>query len=97
MSDYICLSQMTAKPGKEKELHAALQSLLEPSRKEPGCIAYELWQDLHHPRSFIMYERFKNKIALDHHIQMPYIKRFMEDIYTHCVESHWDLDLTTEQ
>jgi quinol monooxygenase YgiN len=87
---------MTAKPRKENELHEALLALIEPSRKEPDCIAYELWHDLNNPRSFIVYERFKNRLALDHHLKMAYIKHFMENFYTHCVESHWDLDLTTK-
>jgi quinol monooxygenase YgiN len=89
----ICISQMTAKAGKEKELISALQALIESTRKEPGCITYELWQDVNNPRSFIMYERFKNQETFDLHLQMPYILHFMENQYSTCVESHWDIDL----
>jgi quinol monooxygenase YgiN len=89
----ICLSQMTAKEGREAQLQKALQALIEPSRQEPGCLTYELWQDLKTPRSFIMYERFQNREALARHTEMPYIQSFIENEYLSCVESHWDLDL----
>lgn len=90
-AEAICLSQMTAKKGKEERLQKALQALIEPSRQEPGCLAYELWQDLHNPLSFIMYEHFQNREALEKHIEMSYIQRFIENEYLSCVESHWDL------
>ncbi len=91
--EIICLSQMTALPGKEGELQSALEALIEPSRKEPGCVAYELWVSSSNPRSFLMYERFKNKQTLDQHLQMLHVQHFMKSQYTTCVESHWDLDL----
>ncbi len=90
--EVICLSQMTAKQGKEGQLQQALQTLIQPTLSEHGCIAYELWQDLKNKRSFIIYERFQNREALEAHIKMPYIQDFIKNEYTTCVESHWDAD-----
>ena len=90
--EIICLSQMTAKEGKEELLRLALQALIEPTLQEKGCLAYELWEDLTNNRAFIIYERFQNKEALDRHIQMPYIEKFVQNEYVTCVESHWDAD-----
>ena len=64
---------------------------------EKGCLAYELWEDLTNKRSFIMYERFQNKEALDLHIQMPYIEKFVQNEYVTCVESHWDADFQSHK
>lgn len=90
--EVICLSQMTAKEGKEKELFQALQALIPPTRQESGCLAYELWQDLNNPRSFMMYERFTSQGAFQKHIEMPYIQDFLENTFASCVEAHWDGD-----
>ena len=90
----VCLSQMTAKKGKESLLEKALRALIPPTLKEPGCLAYELWKDLHNKQSFVVYERFKDQEALKKHIEMSYVRDFMESAYTTCVESHWDLNLS---
>lgn len=94
MKNHICLSQMTAKKGKAKELEKALLALIEDTLKEPGCIAYELWKDLENPESFVMYERFASKQALDAHLESPYVQTFIKREYMRCVESHWDMDFT---
>lgn len=91
--EVICLSQMTAKEGKEDKLLKALQILVQQTLNEHGCIAYELWQDLKNPRSIIVYERFQNQEALEEHIKMPYIQDFIKNEYATCVETHWDADL----
>lgn len=88
----ICLSQMTAKKGKEDQLRQALQALIEPTLQEKGCLAYELLEDLGSVGSFVMYERFQNREALEAHIKMPYIEAFVKNEYATCVESHWDSD-----
>ncbi len=94
MKNYICLSQMTAKKGMVKELKQALLSLIEDTLKEPGCIAFELWEDLENPNSFVMYERFISKQALNAHVKSPYVQSFIKKEYATCVESHWDMDFT---
>jgi hypothetical protein len=44
--EVICLSQMTAHPGKATTLKEALLHLVEKTLKEPGCVAFELWEEL---------------------------------------------------
>lgn len=90
--EIISLSQMTAKKGKEEQLKQALQALIQPTLNEKGCLAYELWQDLKIKGSFIMYERFQNREALESHLKMSYIENFVKNEYVTCVESHWDAD-----
>lgn len=84
---------MTCKSGKETELKQALLHLQELSRKEPDCIAYELWEDKNNPRSIIIYERFKTAEALTKHITKFYAQEFMHKEYKTCVISHWYMDL----
>jgi quinol monooxygenase YgiN len=68
---------MQALAGRERELETELRALLEPTRNEPGCMAYELHKDPENPAKFMFYEKFKNQAALDLHLDSPHFKRFM--------------------
>ena len=46
----------------------ARAGLVEPSRKEPGCLRYELWQDRSDPTHFAMVEEWESEAALDQHL-----------------------------
>lgn len=59
---------MQAVPGREHDLQAQLRGLLEPARKEPGCLAYELHGDPENPGKFMFYEKFESQAALDAHL-----------------------------
>ncbi|MEQ9239069.1 MAG: antibiotic biosynthesis monooxygenase [Coleofasciculus sp. E2-BRE-01] len=45
------LARVVAHPGKEDKLKALLLEIVEATRKEPGCITYELLQSQQSPRS----------------------------------------------
>ncbi|OAI54358.1 hypothetical protein AYO44_03560 [Planctomycetaceae bacterium SCGC AG-212-F19] len=61
-----------AKAGKEKELEAAFAPCVAATKKEPGCIAYELNRDPDEPTTFIMFEKFKNIAALEAHLKLEH-------------------------
>ena len=65
-----------AAPGHEKRLGAELHSLVAPTRKEPGCLTYELHLDPENPAKFMFYEKFAGQAALDHHVDTPHFKQF---------------------
>ena len=68
---------MQAVVGREGDLEAQLRMLIEPSRKEPGCLGYELHVDPESPGKFMFYEKFENQAALDSHIVSPHFKQFL--------------------
>jgi quinol monooxygenase YgiN len=74
----IVIAHFTAKPGKREELSAFLQTLVEPTRREPGCLRYELNQDLDDPDTFSFVETFANQQGFDAHCKMPYIDKLFE-------------------
>ena len=59
---------MQAVSGRERDLENQLRALLEPTRKEPGCLVYELHCDPENPGKFMFYEKFKSQAALDLHV-----------------------------
>ena len=63
-----------ARPGKEAELRAALLGLIAPTRKEAGCLNYDLHQAPDDPAKFLFHENWTTKAALDAHMQTPHLK-----------------------
>ena len=73
MSEVAVISINTAKPGQEKHLEAAMRALIEPTRKDPGFIQYDLHRDVNDPRTFVFIERWESQAALDQHAKAPHI------------------------
>jgi len=73
--DAVVLTAMVkAKPGQEDAVKEALLSLVEPTRKEPGCLCYNLHQSKADPSHFMFYEQWASKVDLDAHGTMPHMK-----------------------
>lgn len=69
----IVIARMKARAGKEKELAALLKGFLAPTRRETGCILYDLHVDRNDPAAFAFYERWKDDAALDAHLKTPHM------------------------
>jgi quinol monooxygenase YgiN len=68
---------MQAAAGRERDLEIQLRELVEPTRKEQGCLVYELHIDPENLGKFMFYEKFRNQTALDTHVASPHFKRFL--------------------
>jgi quinol monooxygenase YgiN len=79
-AEVIVIAHFTAKPGKEEELSTFLQGLVEPTRREPGCVRYELNQDLKDPATFSFVETFADRQGFEAHCKMPYIDKLFETL-----------------
>lgn len=66
---------MKAAPGREAELKAALESLIEPTR-EAGYVNYDLHQSLEDPGTFFFYENWESPEHLDAHLATPHLVEF---------------------
>lgn len=62
-----------ARPDTVDEVRRILLGLIEPSRKEPGCVKYELLQNADDPADFTFVETFASDAALEVHAAAPYI------------------------
>jgi len=67
------IAHLTAKPGKEEELHELLQSMIPPTRAEAGCVMYVLWRDPENPAHFAFVEEWTSEAALDEHLATPHL------------------------
>lgn len=87
-TELVGVATFTAKTGKSDALRKALSDLLEPTRREEGCLHYTLNESLNNPNVFTMIERFKNRNAFDFHCNEPYILHFQENILHELVDSN---------
>lgn len=65
------VAQVKAKPGKEAQVRKELLSLVAPSRKDAGCLNYDLHQALDNPAMFLFHENWTSEGHLERHLQKP--------------------------
>ena len=61
-----------AKTGREAEAAAILEKLTGESRKESGCVMYQVHKHKTDPRRFFIYEQYKDDAALEAHRTAPH-------------------------
>lgn len=78
MSKIVLLVKLTAYPGQEKELLDELKLLIEPSRRESGCIKYDLNRDPENNDVVWFVEEWASQADLDKHHQTAHFNRLQE-------------------
>jgi quinol monooxygenase YgiN len=72
------VAHFTAKPGKQRDLQDFLLTLVAPTRSEPGCVRFEVNQNLDDPSTFTFVETFADKAGFDVDCATPYVKNLFE-------------------
>ena len=67
------IAHIHAAAGNEDIVRAALESFIEPTRKEVGCLRYDLFQDVSDPLKFTFIEEWSNPAALERHSKSAHI------------------------
>lgn len=67
------VARVVALPDKVEEVKSVLIGLIEPTRKEDGCIVYELFQNHEDPTDFTFVEEWENPALLDAHLASTHI------------------------
>jgi quinol monooxygenase YgiN len=65
---------ITAKPGSEDAVRAAMQGLVAPTRDEEGCLSYSLSESASAPGTFVTIEEWSDPSDLDKHMETEHIK-----------------------
>ena len=66
----------------------ALLAVIEPSRAEPGCLAFYAFESLHEPTEFGIHSEWLDEAAFERHAREPHTVRFIaaaEQLLTHPV------------
>lgn len=69
----IIIARISSTAAGAEQLRDILTALVGPSRKEPGCLSYELFQDDENPQDFITVERWTDNQAADAHLATPHV------------------------
>jgi quinol monooxygenase YgiN len=73
MSELHVVATIPAKAGSEDGIRAALTTLAEATRQEPGCVSYDLHESASAPGTFVTLERWTDQAALEAHLASDHV------------------------
>ena len=71
------IARFVARKGNEDELRSLLQGMLAPTRAEPGCKSYELYES-GSMGLFYLWEVWESQAAVDQHAATPHFKHLQQ-------------------
>lgn len=69
-----------ARPGREKALREAIETVQIPTRAEPGCISYQAFHSVRVPGEYYVHSRWRDMAAFDLHASLPHTVAFIETV-----------------
>ena len=85
MKTITVVATFEARTGKEAGLKNALTGLVAPTRREAGCLNYDLHQSPDDPKKFLFHENWTSQAHLDAHLQSAHIKALLPRVDELCV------------
>lgn len=77
---FTMLVTLRVKEGSEDKFATAFAKAIKPTRKEKGCLEYQLNQDAKMPTQFLVYERWENLASLEAHLESKHILTLLEEV-----------------
>ncbi|MFI1918446.1 putative quinol monooxygenase [Nocardia sp. NPDC020380] len=68
------VAELRATEGHEDRLRTALESMIEPSLTEPGCLAYQPFANPNDPAHMVVVEEWTSAEALEEHFRTPHFE-----------------------
>ena len=78
MSKLTIVADITAKPESVELVKAELEKLIPITRKEEGCIQYDLHRDNDDPNHFMFYETWTSRDLWQEHMNAPHLVEYMK-------------------
>jgi len=75
----IVIARIIAKSSKINETRTLLESLIEPTKNEEGCIRYDLHQGISEKNVFFFYEAWESRPALEKHLANDHLVHFRKE------------------
>ena len=79
MAEVRVIARSVALKGKEDQFRALLRGMLIPTRAEPGCKLYELYESDSGGR-FYFYEEWESQAELNQHVATPHFKHLEQSV-----------------
>jgi quinol monooxygenase YgiN len=93
MSELFVIARFVARTGKHDQLRSLLAAMLSPTRAEPGCNSYDLYESDAKGR-FYLYESWQSQAALDQDKATAHFKRLLE-AGKHLVSEPFEVNILT--
>ena len=74
------IATINALKGKEKDLQDVLIKLIDPTRKEPGCISYILLNNITDQSEYTFFEEWKTEKDLETHMQSSHFQKAVNSL-----------------
>ena len=71
------IAYLTAHKGKGDDVVSLAAPLIEATRREAGCISYDLYQKPDAPDTLVFVETWESREALEAHFHAPHIRDFI--------------------
>lgn len=72
---------LPVKPEKVNDyIASALGDCVGSTREEPGCLRFDLYQDMKNPSDLFFYEVYANPAAFDYHAKTPHIAKWRDTV-----------------
>jgi quinol monooxygenase YgiN len=73
---FVVVAKWVARPGQEALVRHAIDHLVEPTLREPGCVEYRVHQSLDDPCMFLLYEVYAGKDAYEEHLKSAHFLKY---------------------
>jgi quinol monooxygenase YgiN len=74
------IAKLQARAGKEETLKSLILPLIEPTRREKGCVNYEVLQDRQNPAVLTLVEAWETEADLNTHLALPHLQKLFSQL-----------------
>lgn len=92
----VCTASISVRPENKKELCLTVASLLNPIRREPGCVACRFYSEAGDENSFLLMGEWENRESLNQHLESKNFAVLMGSITLLAKVSTVDFKLLSE-
>ena len=76
----LVVSKAIVKEGEASNYKKCTERLIQETRKEAGCIAYDLFEDINNPNILTFVEKWESKEHLEAHFNTPHFKEIVPQL-----------------
>ena len=74
------IGEFRARPGREREVEAAIRKVVPPSRHEPACLAINAFRSNRDATLFFIHSRWTDEAAFEAHAALPHTVEFISTV-----------------
>jgi CRISPR-associated protein Cas8b1/Cst1 subtype I-B len=74
------VATVTVKPEFKDDVLKAIKTVVDATRKEPGNIFYDVFEDIKNPLKFVFIETWKSQAAIDSHNKSAHFNNFVKAV-----------------